>query len=211
MMELLDERPSQAGAHLKALKLQIHLFYGINKYRPIFVKYYICIISVATIISLSGCTSKDSGTQQEADQPSASELENTTSQPKPVEEVTIRATGNSLTEMAYDLDEISVAEGSRVKITLINQAQDSAMIHNIVFVYEGTRNATAMAGLKAGPEQEYVPDLPTVFAASSLAQPGETVVLEFDAPEAGSYYFICTYPGHWERMTGIFTVTEAVG
>jgi azurin len=94
-----------------------------------------------------------------------------------------------------------------VKITLINQATDSAMIHNIVFVYDGTRNATATAGLKAGPEKDYVPDLITVIAASSLAKPGETVELEFDAPEVGSYYFICTYPGHWQKMTGVFIVT----
>jgi len=38
---------------------------------------------------------------------------------------------------------------AKVRITVVNQAPDSAMIYNIVFVYYGTRSATAMAGLKA--------------------------------------------------------------
>ena len=161
----------------------------------------------ALLLCLFGCTSKDSTSHQEnsseVDEPEPVEV----NLPQTVQEVTIRATGNSLTEMSFDLEEISVPEGSKVKVTLINEAQDSAMIHNIVFVYEGTRNATATAGLKAGPDKNYIPDLPTVIAASPLAQPGETVMLEFDAPEVGSYYFICTYPGHWQKMTGVFKVT----
>lgn len=157
-------------------------------------------------LCLFSCTSKDSASHQKNSSDLVESEVSEVNKPQTIEEVTIRATGNSLTEMSFDLEEISVTEGSRVKITLINQAQDSAMIHNIVFVYEGTRNATATAGLKAGPEKDYVPDLPTVIAASSLAKPGETVELEFDAPETGSFYFICTYPGHWQQMTGVFKV-----
>ena len=162
-------------------------------------------------ICLCGCTAKDSGVeqQQEIVEIDKGPTQTLKEKPKALVEITIRTTGNTLNEMSYDLKEISVKEGSRLKITLINQAQDSAMIHNIVFVYDGTRNATAMAGLKAGPDKEYVPDLPTVIAASGQARPGETVVLEFDVPEAGSYYYICTYPGHWERMTGVFKVTAS--
>ncbi len=158
----------------------------------------------------SGCTGKESGAQsQEENKEIESESTEVKDASKPAEEITIRAIGNTLNEMSYDLKEINVREGSRVKITLINEAQDSAMIHNIVFVYNGTRNATAIAGLKAGPDMEYVADIPTIIAASGLAKPGKTVVLEFVAPEAGSYYFICTYPGHWEKMTGVFKVTAA--
>ncbi len=172
------------------------------------VSFLILTLASATVY-FSNCTTKDSNTTQEVEN---QELESESNlvedvQSLPIEEVAINAIGNTLNEMSFSPNEIEIREGSKVRITLVNQAQDSAMIHNIVFVYYGTRNATAMAGLKAGPEKQYVPDIPTVIAASSLAKPGETVVLEFEAPEAGSYYFICTYPGHWEKMTGILTVT----
>ena len=65
------------------------------------------------------------------------------------------------------------------------------------------------SGRSVSAKSEYVADIPTIIAASGLAKPGKTVVLEFEAPEAGSYYFICTYPGHWEKMTGVFKVTAA--
>ena len=174
------------------------------------MKQYIHIISLG-LICLWGCTGSNSESNQESAPVKTESETKEVSKPQRVEEITIRTQGNSLTEMSYDLQEISVTEGSKVKITLINQATDSAMIHNIVFVYEGTRNATATAGLKAGPEKDYVPDLITVIAASHLAKPGETVALEFDAPEVGSYYFICTYPGHWQKMTGVFKVTALAG
>ncbi len=172
---------------------------------------FVNLILVSATMYFSGCTGKDSGAQaKEDDKEIVSESPKVIdAKSKPVEEITIRAIGNTLNEMSYDLKEINVREGSRVKITLVNEAQDSAMIHNIVFVYHGTRNATAIAGLKAGLDMEYVADIPTIIAASGLAKPGQTVVLEFEAPEAGSYYFICTYPGHWEKMTGVFTVTAA--
>lgn len=170
----------------------------------------VSLILASTTMWWSGCTGKESGAQsQEDNKEIESESTEVKDASKPVEEITIRAIGNTLNEMSYDLKEINVREGSRVKITLINEAQDSAMIHNIVFVYNGTRNATAIAGLKAGPDMEYVADIPTIIAASGLAKPGKTVVLEFEAPEVGSYYFICTYPGHWEKMTGVFKVTAA--
>lgn len=171
----------------------------------------ICIQIGLVTWCLFGCTSKDTGGTQkkESDNIAEEPVQTPESKPQPLVELTVRTTGNTLNEMSYDLKEISVQEGSRLKITLINQAQDSAMIHNIVFVYDGTRNATAIAGLKAGPDKGYVPDLLTVIAASELAKPGETVTLEFVAPGPGSYYYICTYPGHWQKMTGVFKVTAA--
>ena len=53
---------------------------------------------------------------------------------KKIEEFTIRALGNTMSEMKYDLPNITVNEGSKVKITLVNESEDAAMIHNIVFI-----------------------------------------------------------------------------
>ena len=35
---------------------------------------------------------------------------------------------------------------------------------------------------------------------------GESVTIEFDAPEAGTYDFLCTFPAHFAMMKGKFIV-----
>ncbi|MDG1284280.1 MAG: hypothetical protein P8N46_06455, partial [Flavobacteriales bacterium] len=53
------------------------------------------------------------------------------------EEFTVKALGNTMPEMKYDLTNISVKEGSWVRIKLINDGIDPSMLHNIVFVNYG--------------------------------------------------------------------------
>jgi uncharacterized cupredoxin-like copper-binding protein len=44
-------------------------------------------------------------------------------------------------------------------------------------------------------------------AHTALLAPGASETLSFTAPEAGTYTFICTYPGHYAGgMQGTFTV-----
>jgi azurin len=35
---------------------------------------------------------------------------------------------------------------------------------------------------------------------------GESDTITFDAPEAGTYVFLCTFPGHYQVMRGEFIV-----
>ncbi|MFP6737467.1 MAG: c-type cytochrome, partial [Planctomycetota bacterium] len=43
--------------------------------------------------------------------------------------------------------------------------------------------------------------------ASRLLQPGETQALTYEAPvKPGIYPYVCTYPGHWQRMYGALYV-----
>lgn len=152
---------------------------------------------------ITACSGGNSSENQQVDQQEGDTAQPETKKEQVVEEVTIKAIGNTMQEMNYDKEEIKVPAGAKVKLTLINEGESEAMIHNIVFVYEGTMETTANAALKAGSDKEYVPDSPTVIAGSPLAQPGETVTMEFDAPEEpGTYEFICSYPGHWQQMNG---------
>ena len=125
---------------------------------------------------------------------------------KPLEEFTIRAVGNTMAEMKYDVENITVKEGSKVKITLINEGIDVAMQHNILFVNFGKRKDLAAKAVQAGADKNYVPQDPNLIAASDMAMPGETVVLEFDAPKKGNYEFFCSYPGHSMMMRGYLFV-----
>jgi putative heme-binding domain-containing protein len=47
--------------------------------------------------------------------------------------------------------------------------------------------------------------------ATKLVPPGQKTKLAFTAPtELGEYPYVCTFPGHWRRMTGILAVVKDV-
>ena len=125
-----------------------------------------------------------------------------------VKEFTIKAVGNSMSAnsddmMGFDIKQMTVKEGSLVKVTLINEGTDPSMIHNIVFVKMNTRKEVAMESVAAGPENGFVATgNSNIIASSPLANAGETVSFEFRAPQKGSYEYLCTYPGHSEMMKG---------
>ena len=121
-------------------------------------------------------------------------------------EFEIRAVGNTMSDMRFDIENIQVNNDSWVRIILINEGEQIAMKHNIVFVNYGSRKEVATQAINAGPNMKYVPNNVNIIASSDLAEPGETVILEFKAPSKGNYEYVCTYPGHSESMRGYFIV-----
>jgi azurin len=121
-------------------------------------------------------------------------------------EFTINAIGNTMMDMSYDTKEIKVTSGSKIKINLINQGTDAAMLHNIVFVQKDMEKDVAMEGISLKEQNYFNPKNPNVIAGSTVAAPGATVTFEFIAPETGVYSYICTYPGHWMKMRGTLIV-----
>jgi putative membrane-bound dehydrogenase-like protein len=114
-------------------------------------------------------------------------------------------------EMKFDLPEINVKAGQRVRITFTNPDE---MQHNLLIVRPGTVEAVgaladAMARAPDAAERNYVPPPPDVLFYTKLLDPGETEVLEFTAPrQAGDYPYLCTFPGHWRVMQGTMKVAE---
>ena len=122
-------------------------------------------------------------------------------------EVELATTGNNMQEMKYSAEVIKVPAKHLIRLTLENKAEDPAMVHNLVVVRQGEMENVAMAGLRVGLAKDFVPrGTPGLLAWTPLAQPGETVVAEFNAPPPGEYEFTCTYPGHWSMMNGKFIV-----
>ena len=156
------------------------------------------IMSVSMFLSC-GPSANDNELQKEK-----SNLEIANTEQK-TEEFTVRAVGSTMAEMKFDIPNITVKEGSKVKITLINEGSDPAMLHNIVFINYGSRKEIAMQAIESA-STKYIPNNSNVIAGSDLAKPGETIVLEFNAPKRGNYEFLCTYPGHAEIMRGYFFV-----
>ena len=159
------------------------------------------ILSVTILISCGSSENKSSDVKTN----DVNSIE-TVEKEKNWEEFTVGAVGNTMSEMKFDKKNITVQAGSWVRINLVNEGVDPAMLHNIVFVKYGTRKEVAKQSIEAGPDLQFVPKSTDVIAYSDLADPGETVVLEFEAPEKGNYEFICTYPGHSEIMRGYFFV-----
>ena len=95
----------------------------------------------------------------------------------------IGAVGNTMSEMKYDIESITVKEGSWVRINLENQGIDNSMMHNIVFINYGTRKMVASEAIKIWPSQNFVANKKNIIAYSGVAKPGESVILEFKAPK----------------------------
>jgi len=168
-------------------------------------KYFIILfLFITTACGTPNQTDNGTNAASEKSKNSSSSNKNSNTK-KSVEKVIVKGIGNTMADMAFDKKVIKVKRGTIVELTLINEATESSMIHNLVITKQGKADAIGMdaISLKA---KNYVPDSPDVIAATDLANPGETVTLRFDAPAPGSYEFLCTFPGHHQKMRGVFIV-----
>jgi azurin len=115
----------------------------------------------------------------------------------------IGVNGDALT---FDKDSIEVASGSEVVLAFNNVSGINQ--HNWVVVQAGTKDAVATRGTGAGPGNDWVqPGDADVVANTKMLLPGESGEVRFTAPAAGTYQFVCTFPGHNFTMFGDFVVT----
>jgi azurin len=118
--------------------------------------------------------------------------------------VTVALTGSD--QMKYNLSEIKVAAGRTVKLTLTHSGKmpATAMGHNFVLLKAGT-DVTAFATKATNAKDAgFIPDSEkgSIIAHTKLIGGGESDTIEFAAPAAGTYDYICTFPGHFALMKG---------
>jgi azurin len=116
-------------------------------------------------------------------------------------------TGNDM--MQFNKKEIRVKAGEKVKITLkhIGKMDKNVMGHNFVLLKSGVDIIGFGGKAASAKDSEYIPDGGAdVIAHTKLIGGGETAIVEFDAPEAGTYDFLCSFPGHYAIMKGKFIV-----
>lgn len=118
--------------------------------------------------------------------------------------------GNDL--MKFNKSKLTVFEGQKVILTLNHTGKMAAksMGHNIVILQQGVDvSGFAMKAIAAS-ETGYVPQdaLADVVAYTKVIGGGESTTIEFDAPAAGTYDFICSFPGHYALMKGKFIVKK---
>ena len=107
--------------------------------------------------------------------------------------------------LEFDTASYDVTAGQEVTLTFENVA--TANQHNWVLVEAGTKDAVAADGATAGPVNGWLtPGDARVIASTPLLDAGASEVLVFTAPAAGTYQFVCTFPGHNATMFGDFIV-----
>jgi azurin len=124
----------------------------------------------------------------------------------------VEITIESNDQMKFNLSEITVKEGETVVLTLkhVGKLPKAAMGHNWVLLTEGAdMKAFAMEAMKHT-DNDYIPtDTEDVIVHTDLLGGGEETTIEFTAPAAGEYTFICSFPGHYALMNGTFVVQSA--
>jgi azurin len=108
-------------------------------------------------------------------------------------------------QLKFSTVEINVKAGEKVTLTLknIGTMPKESMGHNWVLLKEGTDLEAFEKAAISVPDHIPAND-PNVIAHTKLLGPGESDTIEFTVP-AGSYTFICSFPGHYQSMMGILT------
>lgn len=82
------------------------------------------------------------------------------------------------------------------------------MGHNLVVLKQGT-DLKAFAELAAtAAATDYIPEAEqgNVIAHTKVIGGGESDTIEFTITEAGTYEFLCSFPGHYAMMRGTIIV-----
>lgn len=115
-------------------------------------------------------------------------------------------------QMKFDLATIPAKRGEQLRIRLVSKGTmpKIAMAHNWVLLKLGASQIKFITAGAQSRETDFIPpDMKSqVIAATALAGAGETVEVTFKVPNvAGSYPYLCTFPGHFQAgMKGMLVV-----
>jgi azurin len=113
--------------------------------------------------------------------------------------------------MKFDKTEITARPGETLRIVVKNTGAmpKLAMAHNFVLLKPGTDQVEFNTAAFSARDTDFIPPAmkAAVIANTALAGAGETVEVTFKAPAAGTYNFLCSFPGHFALgMRGTLTV-----
>jgi azurin len=105
-------------------------------------------------------------------------------------------------DMKYNVTTINAKPGEQLRIKLTSKGvmPKIAMAHNVVVLKKEADPAAFATAAASARATDFIPpaNKGDVIANTALAGPGETVEVVFKVPAAaGSYPFLCTFPGHF--------------
>ncbi|MFT5751947.1 MAG: azurin [Flavobacteriales bacterium] len=122
--------------------------------------------------------------------------------------INLALTGNDF--MKFDTTELRAKAGQKVTLTLrhVGKGDIKIMGHNFVLLNQGINiPAFSANAAAAGQAKDWIPqDGKEVIAHTKMIGGGQSTTVTFTAPAAGTYDFICSFPGHSGLMKGKFIV-----
>ncbi len=166
------------------------------------------MVLMAAAVFMISCG--DNKKKENTDMQIGTEPEQTTVVATPVETsddanmAQLTITGND--QMQFDKNELRVKAGQKVKLTLHHSGKMSVEVmgHNWALMAKGADMAEIGQAAADAKDNDYIPkskgDL--ILAHTKMIGGGETTTVEFVAPPAGTYDYMCTFPGHYALMKG---------
>lgn len=167
-----------------------------------FISYVFACTAFLLITSCGG------GEEKKADKPEVKIGTQNTSNEKNDNSVTVGLTGNDL--MQFSKKEIKVKAGQEVTLNFKHEGKMELVVmgHNFVLLKQGVdRVAFAVEAGAAGKPKDWIPNNgKDVIAHTKMLGGGQSTSITFTAPAAGTYEYICSFPGHAGLMRGNFIV-----
>ncbi len=150
---------------------------------------------------------KEESTQTEIDYSTAPKEETEKAAPVTNNHIVIKAGDN----MRFDKTEFTVKAGEEVTLILMNTGEMSkeAMGHNFILLKPGSDASSFANTAASAKESDYFPtDLQAqVIAHTKLLGGRENDQIKFTL-EAGTFDFLCSFPGHFATMNGKITAVK---
>ena len=111
---------------------------------------------------------------------------------------------NSYDNMMYDKKTIEVKYGKNIMLTLNHKGKigKEFMGHNFVLLKKGVNIDEFAKKATLAKSNDYIPNSDETIAFTKMLGGGESTTISFMAPEAGTYTYICSFPGHYMIMRG---------
>ncbi len=141
----------------------------------------------------------------------STDLHNHDQQEVVVEDTRFKVEITSNDQMQFDKNELKVPVGEPIVLTLKHSGKmaKNVMGHNFVLLKQGVdfKDFAEKATLAA--DTGYIPtsEEANIIAHTKVIGGGESDTIEFTISEAGTYEFLCTFPGHYAIMKGVL-ITE---
>ena len=155
-------------------------------------------VTVAASFFVVAC---NGGSKTEEAKTTETSKDTTTAAPSSNASNVIELTAND--QLKFDKIELHVKANEPVSLTLknIGTMPKESMGHNFVLLKDGTDLAAFATSAISAPE--HIPaNNSAIVAHTKLLGPGESDTIEFTVP-AGTYTYICSFPGHYMSMTGV--------